>query len=404
MTSKTLTKQQALLIQRYVDGECDDDQRREARQLIEESSAARVYRSALESLGEAVRAAERQAWEEADVASSDEVVQLAESSEEYTEMGLEDLAPVLERYHDDEIDPWEAAIVEGLIEQREDVAEYLAELRRLGDGVRQATDVDDVDFDDFWEGVAAGIDEFEDADGDDSASPVAVEDFDPDEHARLLQRYHDGEATAEERRRVEAWLEAGNRQVHDRLEALDEVRHGVEAAVDEAVDSLDEDRLSDRVDEGLDTVDAEREADNVVGIDPRRDVEDDSSGAGWTRPFMAVAAAVALLATGALLGPQLFDQQPSEQADPVVIFEDVEPAPGSSFVIDSPEFADHDSQGDVDYEAAVRDEPVEPTIEAEDDEAEPTVLWVIDDEDDENDEDEDDEDEDEETDELPGPI
>ncbi len=395
--NEKLTRYEALLVQRYFDGECDDQQSREARLLLKESAGARLYLTVLETLQAAVHQAEDYAWENADAASPAEVLQMVEASADLEEVSLEALAPVLERYHDGEVDPAEAAVVETLMERREDVATYLKELQELSLGVREVEQkIEDVDFDGFWEGISEQIDEFENQQT--APLPAASGPFDPFQHRQLLYRYHDGEATETERRRVEAWLESQDEQVEATLSALEEVAVGVEAALDEAVDQTEVDDIWEGVEQQLDAIDAERAAENVVSLNER---DDDERSQVWGKPMLAVAAAVALLATGALFGSHLLGigSQPVE-TETVVIFDSVESAPGSSVMIHSPEFADHDVNGTIDYEAAAN-EGVEPTIRAEDDEADPTVLWVIDDDDDDDDDERSPEDQ---TDELPGPI
>lgn len=391
MTSEKLTKQNALLLQRHVDGELGDDDGEAAKALLEQSTAARVYVSALESLGEAVRIAERHAWDSADVSPAKKWVELAEASADLVDSDIDDLAPMLERFHDGEVDDAEAAVVAGLVDERDDVAEYLAELEGIATGVRQAGVADDVDFDGFWEGIAEAIDD----DSSEVAGPVAVEPFDADEHRRLLYRYHDGEVSAEERRRVQAWIEAGNDEVDRYLGALAEVHIGINAGLEIAEERADIDTISAGIQPRLDAIDAERAADNVVALDTAS--ESDADQQLWQKPMVALAAAVALLVTGALLGPQIL-QQDDEAMDrqPIVIFDTIESAPGSSVMLHAPQLADHD----MDNGFGQNVNRVHPEIRAEDDDADPTVLWLIEDEEDPDDDDEDSEDEDE----LPGPI
>lgn len=397
MNSKRLTRSEALLVQRYVDGECDDEQRMDAEELLDDSKPARIYASALESLGDAVRIAEEEAWERASLASSQEVMELIEQSADFSDAPLEELAPMLERFHDGEVADVEAAVVAALVDERADVADYLAELDRLGDGIRSAADVEDVDFDGFWEGIEAGIDAVDEEKRDDesaTAAPVAVEAFDPDEHRRVLYRYHDGEATPGERRRVEAWLESGDERVDAILGALAEVHVGVNAGIELAVGEADLDDIRRGVDDRLDALDAERAADNVVALGDRS-----QTPATWKKPVAAVAAAVALLAIGAWIGPQVFDQPGEVETETVVIFDTIESAPGSSVMVHSPQLADHDISGDNGLTPNAGEDAIQPAIKSEDDEADPTILWVVDD-----DNGEDDDDDTEPEDEWPDPI
>lgn len=400
MTSNDkLTRDQALLLQRYFDNECSDGDRERARRLLDSCEVAGTYLDALRTLHAAVQGAEQQAWQRADVASPDQLTDLVEDAPALQKLELEALAPILERYHDGEIDPTESAVVEALIEQREDVAEYLLELQRIGDGIRSVGEIDDdeLDFDGFWEGIEEKIDEFENQET--KPLPVAVGPYDPFQHQQILYRYHDGEATRQERQHVETWLEAGEPEVEATLEALAEVQTGVQAAVDHAVDQQDPDQLWDDISGQLDAIDAEHAADNVVSLQDR---DDEPVATGWTKPMIAVAAAVALLTSGALLGPLLINGN-SQPTETVVIFDSIESAPGSSVFVHSPAFADHQVDDGVHFhDTTIDNNGIEPAIQSEDDEADPTVLWVIEDDDDDDDDDE--RSPEEETEELPGPI
>ncbi len=402
MTSKTLKKKEALLLQRHVDDELDDGEADAAAALLERSAAARVYVSALKSLHEAVRVAEKMAWKGASLPPPETWVELAETSSDLAETPLDDLAPMLERFHDGEVDEAEAAVVAALVDERDDVAGYLSELDRLAAGIRKAGVADEVDFDGFWDGIREGIDHID----DEKSTPVAIDPFDPEEHRLLLYRFHDDEVTAEERRRVEAWIEANDEGVDSLLGALAEVHLGVNIGIEIAREQADLDGIWTGVCDELDTIDAEQAADNVVAFDdPPRSASPNPTPV-WNKPILAVAAAVILLATGALMGPQLLQQDEEVvETRTVVIFDNIESAPGSSVFLHTPELADHEVEHGL---ASGRNG--QPMIRAEDDYADPTVLWLIDEEEDEededSDEDEDEEDEEpeEETEELPGPI
>lgn len=396
MTSKRLTRKQALILQRYADDEVSDAEREEAQALLEESAAARVYVSALEELTEAVRWAEEKVWEDADLGSAATWAKLAQRSSEFSEASLDDLAPLLERFYDGEADAAEAAVVASLVDERDDVAQYLAELEGLGECVRSAAVDDEVDFDGFFDAIADDLDAIDD---ERQTAPVAVEPFDLRRDLRLLHRYHDGEVTAEQRRRVQAWIDADDPQVDAALGALAEIHLGVEAAVEVACEKADFEAMDADIGDGLDAADAERAADNVVSL---ADSAESSTSAAptpfWTKPIVAAAAAVALLVSGALIGPQLVEQddEPVER-NTVVIFDDIQHAPGSSVFLHAPQLADHEMApgAEFDFQYVESDTSVEGGGE------EPTVLWLIDDEEEPDDDDTDPEDE---TEELPGPI
>ncbi len=381
MTSKRLTKQQALLLQRFVDGQADDDQRRAAEDLLESSPPARVYVAALEELGHAVRAAEQEAWRRASPPPVNDWVRLAETSTEFVDASLDELAPLLERFHDGEADRAEAAVVAGLIDERDDVAGYLAELDGLASALRQGLSEEKVDFGGFWDGIAAAIDE---EDSKQAAPTVPLHSFDAEEHRLLLYRYHDGEVDQAERAMVEGWIAADNEEVDAILGAMAEIGLGVTAGIEQARESANLDQLWHGLEDHLDAIDAERAADNVVAFDRAPDKDDKKST--WNHPLFAMAAAVVLLITGALVGPQLMQSQEEiVETRTIVIFDNVETAPGSSFHVSAPEFAGHE------FDAAEAD------FFVSDDDPQPTVLWLIED-------DEDDDDDDDDIDELPGPI
>ena len=399
MTSERLTREQALLLQRYVDEEISGGEGRQAESLLDESAAARVYVSALEELATAVKMAEEQAWEQADLASPDRWLELAEASSDFSEADLDELAPLLERFYDGEVDAAEAAVVASLVDERDDVARYLSELERLSEGIRNAGVVEDVDFDGFFDELVPELDEI---DAEQRAAPVAIEPFDLRRDLELLHRYHDGEIGAEDRRRVKAWIEAGDPQVDAVLGALAEIHVGVTSAVEVAREQVDFDEMEASLEARLDAVDAEQAAENVVSLadaSERRQKEEPTTL--WNKPIVAVAAAVALLVTGALIGPQIFDFGPQEEASmerqTIVIFDDIQSAPGSSVFLHAPQLADHELTRGAEFDFQYI-EPEEGFVNGDDEG--PTVLWVIDNEDENGDDD----DEDDLPDELPGPI
>ncbi len=390
-----MKREDAQLLQRFVDGEASERQAKEAKALLEESSAARVYIKVLESLGEGVRAAEEAAWEQADLASAETWTRLAFESQDLVEESLDELAPLLERFHDGEVGTTERAVVLGLLEEREDVAAYLEELRALSQGLKHLEVGDEADFEGFWEGIAEGIAE-EGGPSEAPNSPVAVEAFEAPVHTEMLQRYHDGEVDAAEQRQVEAWLEGGEQQVADCLEGLREVGGAVEVAYEELMEgeqSLD-------VWAGVEEVLEAEASGKVVSLEraneDRRQRREEPAQV-WHRPLFAVAAAVILVGAGALLGPLLLGSgTPEVSTERVVIFDTIESAPGSSVMVRSPQLAGHGTDGDVEIQTADQFDMNQPAIRAEDDEAPPTVLWLLDDDDEDEDEDE--------RDELPGPI
>ena len=229
MSSERLTYRECRLIQGLHDGELDREDRQIAEDLLERSTAARVYRNALEELEHAARAAEQAAWEAAedDAPAAERLAELAVGAPDPMEAELEELAPLLERFHDGEVDHAEAAFVNGLVQERDDVADYLATLEEISGGVKALGDdlAGDVDFSGFWDGVADGIDSEQTDDSKDTEQSTSEPgEFRPGDHLVLVQRFFDDEVDEDERARVTAWLEQGHPEVVAYVEALEEVR------------------------------------------------------------------------------------------------------------------------------------------------------------------------------------
>ena len=178
-----LSPTECLLLQRYYDSdELADVEVSQVQELLNGSSSARVFMAALEELTVAVQAAETHAWENATPPSSEAVLEHALQAASFADTPLSDLAPLLERFFDGEVVGEEMVTVQALIEERDDVADYLANLDGLRASVRAGNDelVDAVSFDGFWDSLESRLD---------------VEDATFDEEQRvLLYRYHDDEA------------------------------------------------------------------------------------------------------------------------------------------------------------------------------------------------------------------
>ena len=373
MTRTTLTYDQAMLLQRHVDGETTSQEEDRAQELLERSSPARVYAAALDELRIALQMAEEASWERAKLPSPEEWVELARNSAGWAEADLDDLAPMLERFHDGEVDPAEAATVVALMEERDDVAEYLSELDRLSAGIRNAGEAGaDVDFDGLWAGIAAQIE------GDKSTAPAPIDPFDPVESTVLIHRYHDQEVSDEERRRVDGWIKGGDAEVDGLLGAMAEIHVGVNAGLEVAQEKVDFSDIWTKVESRLDEIDAQNASSNVISLDQAPDSRSRQANSNsWNKPVFAIAAAVALIIVGSLIGPQLWQPEQVIETRTVVIFDSVESAPGSSVMIHSPQLASHGGEETDDL----------------------PILWVMDDDGEEYDSDFDDD-----FDEHPGPI
>ena len=188
MTRKKLTTEEALLLQRHVDGEWGAGEKAKAEALLKAEPAARVFVAALEELQLAARGAVEAAWESTGAPSPAEWVELAHQWAGWADASLEDLAPLLERFYDGEVDAAEGAAVAALLEEREDVVAYLEELEALSAGVLAHQEaVAEADFSNFFAGIAAAIDAEEG--GRDLAPVVSLDAFDAEKHLLLLHRY-----------------------------------------------------------------------------------------------------------------------------------------------------------------------------------------------------------------------
>lgn len=361
MASQDLTREQCLLLQRHYDGDLSAAESVQAKQLLERSASARVFVRALEELSHSVRAATEFAWEEAKGAqpSPSVLTELAASAGDLTEAPLEELAPVLERFHDGEADEAEIAFVTALLEERDDAVDYVASLDEIGQSMRVVGEelAGDVDFDGFWDGIAAEI-----GAEPKPTSPEIV--FDRDEHLVLLHRFVDGEVDAEEAALVEGWLEAGDEEVAGYLEALDEVQLGVNAAVETACERVDLHGIWTGVEAGI----AEGEQDSkVVSLDDARGDQgggsESTSGVTWLSEYRqaivgALAAAVVLAGLVGLFKDEIFGPQERVIVEKrVVVVEKVEYSPDSFVRIDS---------------------SVEQASAETDGEEDPTVIWLFD--------------------------
>lgn len=344
MTRKKLTTEEALLLQRHVDGECGAGEEERARALLAAEPAARVFVSALEELQVAVRCAEEAAWESAGLASPAEWVALAQQWAGWADAPLDDLAPLLERFHDGEVDAAEGAAVAALLEERSDAVAYLGELSALSAGVLAHQDaVAEADFSNFFTGIAAALDA-EEA-GQQGAEILTMDGFDAEDHLLLLHRYHDGECDERECARVERWIASGDPEVEALLGAMAELHIGVNAGIETAQEGADFGALWDGLEARLDALDAESAAPNVVSLEARKESRE-PRGPVWNQPVFALVATVTLILLGTFLGSQLLQQETLVETRTVVIFDSVEYAPGSSVMIHNPQLASHGADAD----------------------------------------------------------
>jgi hypothetical protein len=352
MASQGLTTEQCELLQRFYDEELSAAESIRAEQLLERSAPARVFVRALAELSAAVRAGHELAWERAAsrIPSPARLAEMAAQAPGMLDAPLDELAALLERFHDGEADEAEAAWVRALLEERADAAAYLAGLDQIAEDLRAAGQVmvDDVDFDGFWDKISAGIDADAGAgvDAERDELPDELPEFDPSEHLLLLHRYADDETDAAEAARVEGWIEQGDPQVREYLAALDEIKLGVTVAAETACEQVALRDIWTGVAEAIDESAAEVAGEDKSGAAPISLENERRKRGGWLGEyrqaiFGAAAAAVVLAGVVGLFQDRIFG--PPERVivektieKRVVIVETVEYSPGSSVMIDSP--------------------------------------------------------------------
>lgn len=368
--TKPLTSAQCTLLQRYYDTDpLPDVDVSTVEELLNSSSAARVFMGALEELTIAVQAAEEEIWDRADVPSAASMVEMATHAAELADAPLEELAPLLERFFDAEVVAEEMIAVQALINERDDVAEYLANLDGLRASVRVGTElaVDKVSFDGFFDAIEAQIEEEMPGQLRD-VEPVEPGGYDAEQHRVLLYRYHDGEATAEEIATVDGWLATGEAEVVATLGALSEIRMATVAAVETAQERVDFSDFWHHIEEQIDD-EVESQGENVVSLArqkrerPGEAANDNKRAAAW------VAIAAMLLAAFGIgtMQDQLFGGGERVVVEKtVVIVDSVEYEPGSSVMVNAPMKA-------VSSVSAAEGPNNKAQVEEE-----PTVIWLLD--------------------------
>ncbi len=355
--TKALTTEEQVLLQRYYDGDpLPEGQADEVDALLNRSQTARVFMAALEELTEATAVAVEQAWDVADAPDVETFARTAIEAASLADAPLEELAPLLERFWDGEVVPEEIAIVSALADERTDVADYLANLEGLSAGVKVTHDdlIGQVAFDDFWDSLEDRLD------AEDSS-------FDPEEHQVLLYRYHDGEATAQERARVESWIDRGDERVTATLEALGELNLAAVAGIETAQANVDLAGFWHRVEDAIDD-EIEAQGENVVSFEREKREKKGFLSNYRQGVFAAVATILVVAFVAGLFSEQLFS--PGEKViveKTVVIVDSVEYQPGSSAMVNSPM-----------KQASSSATVTAPDGESAEEEEEPTVIWLLD--------------------------
>src|SRR5690554_104223 len=354
MTAQGLTTTQCFFLQRFFDEELSAAECVQAQQLLERSASARVFVAALGELRLGVQASDEVVWERAEgqMISAARLAELAAEAGDMLDSPLEDLRGLLQRLHDDEADPAEVAWARALLAERPDAAAYLAGLDELGQGLRaaQAEITRDVDFGGFWEKISAGIN----ADiapvtpiAPESSKKSAVIEFDAAKQLMLLHRFVDAETDALETARVQAWIDQEEPRVCGYLQALEEIKLGVNVAAETACERAPLDAIWRAVSDAIqaDASGAKQSSAAPISLEAERHKRGGGLR-GWAGEyrqaiFGAAAAAVVLLGVAGLFGDRL--QAPGERVivektieKHIAIVDSVEYSPGSSVMIDSP--------------------------------------------------------------------
>ncbi len=338
-----LTESQILLIERWFDGDATGGEAREATTLVASSVSAREFHEALKEIRLATEVAEGEAWSKATPPAAATILATCEAAPNSPSLSLSELAPMLERFFDGESDDLEAELIASMIDTREDVAEYIASLDELRGGVvASLKELDDrVPMNGFWDSIEARLE-------DDS--------FRVEEHAILVQRFHDNSVTDAERAQVQRW---NSKHVAESLEALQELNLAVNAAMDEATEGVDFSSIWGAVESVMDA-DLESKGDNIVALGRvKRDQAERRSGFS-KQSLGAIAAILAAVLIGGLISQQFLGPDQVIVERTIVIVDSVEYAAGASVMVDTP----------FRQASAV--------LNADSESEEPTVIWILD--------------------------
>ena len=357
MTDDSLTYRQRELLQRWFDDEVDGPEAGRAEELLESSAAARGYVERLREVRSAAEIAFGEAHQSRGVElSAEEITRRAEAASPLVELPLEELAPLLERYHDAEVTPEEQAAVEGLLVERDDVVDYLENLDFLARAIQTADTQASrgVTTDGIWDGVQRSL-SFE----HDESPP----DYRPERDQALVHRYVDGELDEERRAQVEQWLDDPESEASRSVETIRRLGDAARAGFDRAGERADLDaiwegvdqRLEAEADEGAEVVsfdEARRERTERDETSSEEGASKDTASTGgqsaegggmveWLGQYgqaLVGAAAATLIVVGAaaLFDLQLFQQERVVKEKTVVIVDSVQYESGSSVVVDSP--------------------------------------------------------------------
>ncbi|MEM1350123.1 MAG: hypothetical protein AAGI01_16305, partial [Myxococcota bacterium] len=242
MDEYDLTYEERELLQRHWDGDVEEhDELERAERMLTDHSEARDFVEALGEVQRAASVAESVAWDlaEGSVPQPEHVVRASIAAAPPEGSTLDELIPLLERFHDGEVTEEEAEELATLVGEREDAMAYLRGLDTLKRGALASRDqmLEDVDFGEFWSTLSARITQEDvpkvvEFPGHEKATDERPA-FDLDSNRVTLYRFFDGEADKEEQAHMAAWAEL-DPTVAQRLDALGELQFAVNVAVEAA--------------------------------------------------------------------------------------------------------------------------------------------------------------------------
>lgn len=387
MTLQTLTYQQRLLLQRYFDGELQEGTEPyiKASTLINEVVHARQWVDSLEELALSIKGAEQEMWDNAPQRSSDRVVDVALHAS--NDVSLPELAPMIERMHDEEITEEERLYLKSLLAEQEEAASYLGTLEAMRYSVQSSHDeaLEQVDFTGFFDAIEARLDDSQDAVADTTTKPEGEviqfpgksqtaerAPFDMEEHQLLLARFFDGEASTEEKAQVTAWAEIDHK-VAETLDVFGELSLAMRAATDELSESVEFSGLWSHVEQELAQDFAQ--GPNVISLEIAR--EEKALEAKKPAPsrarrefFIAIAAAVLTVFGVGLFSDKLFPSKGTTVVEKtVVIVDSIEYQGGSSGMVMQP--------ASMLNEKEMQTPAIENNLPSKEEET-PTIIWILD--------------------------
>lgn len=333
-------------IQRFHDGELKEDS---IVDLLNQSPQARVYLSALTELSLATKAAMDHAWEQAETKDAVSTwTTAAFEASQLVDYKLIDLAPLLERFHDDEVSEFESASVLALMQEREDIANYLENLDGLSQSLKNTLTSSiiskKISFDGFFNRISTEL-------GFDDQNLEHA--FSIEEHTVLLQRYFDDEVSKVEKQRVQSWIDAEQIEVIEMLAALEELKLTTTIVSEHASEKMDFTNFWSGIEEELNFSSVSSPIVSLGSFRAKKDAEKEKSFfQKYQQGIFTALAAVALIS---IFGPMWI--QPNERVvERIVIVDGVSSASGTSVRIDA---------------------PVQ-TVSKEIEEDETTIIWITD--------------------------